>query len=120
MGVTKKTFAGVSMVVIIMIIIGTVWFFWPANEEEIVQNIKGDSNTVNNNQAKEMSLIHIDNLRAEHHKVNIVNWSIFGVIIVVLVAYGAHYRMICVPKNIERRFAEKRKTEKLDEVQKQQ
>ena len=99
-----------------MIVLVTVWFFWPAKQENIVQDmeVKGNSNTVETNQAKEISLIHIENLKAEQNRVNIVNWMLFAVILVLLAVYGAHYRMVQGPRNIERRFEEDRKTEKLD------
>ena len=118
MGITKKTLAVAGLVGMSLIVLGTVWFFWPVKQENIVQEmeVKGNSNTVEINQANKISLIHIENMKAEHHKVNIVNWTLFAGILVVLAAYGAHYRIVRVPRNIEWRFEEDRKTEKLDEV----
>ena len=118
MGITKKTLAVAGLVGVLVIVLGTVWFFWPAKQENIVleMEVKGNSNTVETYQAKEISLIHIENMKVVHHKVNIINWMLFAVIFLLLAIYGAHYWMIRVPRNIERRFKEDRKTEKLDEV----
>ena len=118
MGITKKTLAVAGLVGVLVIVLGTVWFFWPAKQENIVleMEVKGNSNTVETYQAKEISLIHIENMKVVHHKVNIINWMLFAVILLLLAIYGAHYWMIRVPRNIERRFKEDRKTEKLDEV----
>ena len=96
LGITKKTLAVAGLVGVSVIVLETLWFFWPAKQENIVQEmeVKGNSNAVETNQAKEISLIHIGNLKGEHHKVNIVNWTLFAVILVRLAAYGTHYRVV--------------------------
>jgi flagellar biosynthesis/type III secretory pathway M-ring protein FliF/YscJ len=119
MELTKKTLVVLGLVAMVGIILLTMWLFWPNKEDDIKQDlqIKGSDNKVQTTQTKDFSLIHVENLRAENQKNNVINWTLFTIIIVVIIGYGAHYRMYRVPRRIEQEYSAQRKEDKVDEIE---
>ena len=53
---------GVIIVIVLTVLILALWYFSSGGENEISEKVKGNNNKIQNEQHREISLLHIENL----------------------------------------------------------
>jgi hypothetical protein len=107
----------VAMVGLIFLVL---WAFWPGTkEDDNIQDmqVEGSGNTIQTEQSKEYSLLHIENLKTEAMRNSWINGGLFLFIFLVMLGYGAHYKIIRVPKRNDRNEEDERKDDKIEEME---
>ena len=91
-------------------------------------DIDSDNNEVKTTQKKDFSLIHIEGLQAETgshitnireaaQRNNLITWGLFGVVFFIIMTCVGHYRMVRIPKKLEKRYEAQRQEDKLDNIE---
>jgi hypothetical protein len=120
MEVAKKAMVIGIIIAMFSLIFLVMWAFWPGTKEDDLKQdmkVEGSGNTVKTEQSKDFLLLHIKNLKAESTKTNWINGALFLFIFVVMLSYGAHYKIVRVPRRMIQNYEEEMKEEKMEEME---
>ena len=115
----KRGFIISVIVILVILSIFAIGYFKLGEEEKISEHVQGNENKIENNQKKEISLFHIENMAALGEKINnhaIINWLLIVIIFIILISFCTHHQKIKMPKK-KKNFQKSQQKERLNECE---